>query len=91
VIKPGGPLVILEFFRPGKTRLFFDKLYNARILPLVGWAVTGDRAAYKYLPESIQRFVSRVEFEAALREAGFADASGEELFPAGVASLVVAR
>jgi demethylmenaquinone methyltransferase/2-methoxy-6-polyprenyl-1,4-benzoquinol methylase len=91
VIRPGGPLVVLEFFRPERPRFFFDKLYNAKILPLVGWAVTGDRAAYRYLPDSIARFVSRPEFEAKLREAGFAEARGEDLFPSGVASLVVAR
>jgi demethylmenaquinone methyltransferase/2-methoxy-6-polyprenyl-1,4-benzoquinol methylase len=91
VVRPGGPVVILEFFRPAKTRFFFDRLYNARVLPLIGWAVTGDRAAYQYLPASIARFVSRAEFETALHTAGFVEATGEELFPAGVASLVVAR
>jgi demethylmenaquinone methyltransferase/2-methoxy-6-polyprenyl-1,4-benzoquinol methylase len=91
VIRPGGTLVILEFFRPARPRLFFDRLYNARVLPLIGWAVTGDRAAYRYLPASIERFLSRTEFEAALRLAGFAETRGEDLFPAGVASMVVAR
>jgi demethylmenaquinone methyltransferase/2-methoxy-6-polyprenyl-1,4-benzoquinol methylase len=91
VIRPGGRLVILEFFRPRKPRLFFDRLYNARLLPLVGWLVSGDREAYRYLPASIERFLSRAEFEDQLRTAGFAEASGEDLFPSGVASLVVAR
>jgi ubiquinone/menaquinone biosynthesis methyltransferase len=91
VVRPGGAVVILEFFRPDRTRVFFDKLYNGKVLPLVGWAVTGDRDAYRYLPESIQRFRSRAEFEALLRAAGFTDVSGQDLFPGGVASLVVAR
>jgi demethylmenaquinone methyltransferase/2-methoxy-6-polyprenyl-1,4-benzoquinol methylase len=91
VVRPGGPVVILEFFRPEKKRFFFDRFYNARLLPLVGWAVTGDREAYRYLPASIERFVSRPRMEECLRQAGFASATGEELFPAGVASLVVAR
>jgi demethylmenaquinone methyltransferase/2-methoxy-6-polyprenyl-1,4-benzoquinol methylase len=91
VIQPGGPLVILEFFRPARKRLFFDGFYNAHLLPLLGWAVSGDREAYRYLPASIERFVSRPEMQERLRQAGFASAEGEELFPAGVASLVVAR
>lgn len=91
VVRPGGPVVILEFFRPARPRFFFDKLYNAHLLPLVGWAVTGDRDAYRYLPQSIAGFLSRPEFEERLRAAGFAETSGEELFPAGVASLLVAR
>jgi demethylmenaquinone methyltransferase / 2-methoxy-6-polyprenyl-1,4-benzoquinol methylase len=61
------------------------------VLPLLGWAVSGDREAYRYLPASIAAFRSRPEFEEALRTAGFAETAGEELFPAGVASLVVAR
>jgi ubiquinone/menaquinone biosynthesis C-methylase UbiE len=91
VVRPGGPIVILEFFRPARTRLFFDRFYNARVLPLLGWAVTGDRAAYQYLPASIARFLSRPEFEEALRTAGFAEVGGEDLFPGAVASMVVGR
>jgi demethylmenaquinone methyltransferase/2-methoxy-6-polyprenyl-1,4-benzoquinol methylase len=91
VVRPGGRLAVLEFFRPRKPRLFFDRLYNARLLPLVGWLVSGDREAYRYLPASIARFLSRAEFEDQLRAAGFTTVTGEDLFPAGVAGLVVAR
>jgi demethylmenaquinone methyltransferase/2-methoxy-6-polyprenyl-1,4-benzoquinol methylase len=91
VVRPGGVIVILEFFRPARTRLFFDRLYNGRILPLIGWAVTGDRAAYQYLPASIDRFVSRAQYEDLLRSVGFATVTGKDLFPGAVASMVVAR
>jgi demethylmenaquinone methyltransferase/2-methoxy-6-polyprenyl-1,4-benzoquinol methylase len=91
VVKPGGAIAILEFFRPAKPRLFFDKFYNAHLLPLVGWAVSGDREAYRYLPASIERFVSRPAYEELLRKVGFATVQGQDLFPSGVASLVVAR
>jgi ubiquinone/menaquinone biosynthesis C-methylase UbiE len=90
VVRPGGRIVILEFFRPEKSRFFFDKIYNARVLPLVGWAVTGDRAAYQYLPSSIAAFRSGDEYAAVLREVGFANVTVRPLFPAGVASQVVA-
>lgn len=90
VVRPGGQVAILEFFRPDRPRFFFDRIYNAHVLPLVGWAVTGDRAAYRYLPESIARFRSRAEFAGLLRQAGFADVDARPLFPSGVASLVVA-
>jgi demethylmenaquinone methyltransferase/2-methoxy-6-polyprenyl-1,4-benzoquinol methylase len=95
VVKPGGTIVILEFFRPASprrwSRLFFDRFYNARVLPLLGWAVTGDKAAYQYLPASIARFLSRAEFEQALQLAGFSQVRGEDLFPGAVASMVVGR
>jgi ubiquinone/menaquinone biosynthesis methyltransferase len=91
VIRPGGRLLVLEFFRPARPRPFWDGLWTGRLLPLVGWAVSGDRAAYRYLPESIQRFDTRADFEARLRAVGFADVRGHELFPGGIASLVEAR
>lgn len=89
VVRPGGRVAILEFFRADKRRFFFDA-YNAHVLPLVGWAITGDREAYRYLPDSIAQFRSLSEFVALMREAGFANVEGENLFPSGVASLVVA-
>jgi ubiquinone/menaquinone biosynthesis methyltransferase len=91
VIRPRGRLVILEFFRPVQPRPFWDGLWTGRLLPLLGWAISGDRAAYRYLPDSIQRFDTRADFEAKLRTAGFADVRGQELFPGGIASLVEAR
>ena len=91
VVRPGGRIAILEFFRPARPRLFFDRFYNAHLLPLLGWAVSGDREAYRYLPASIERFVSRPDFEALLRAVGFGEVHGQDLFPSGVASLVVAQ
>ncbi len=90
VVRPGGRIAILEFFRPERSRFFFDKLYNARVLPLLGWAVTGDREAYRYLPASIAAFRTREEYAALLRDAGFSHVDARPLFPSGVASLVVA-
>jgi ubiquinone/menaquinone biosynthesis methyltransferase len=91
VVRPKGRIAILEFFRPARKRPFWDGFYNARVLPLLGRVVTGDGAAYRYLPESIGRFVARDEFEDLLREVGFVTVRGVDLFPAGVASLVVAE
>jgi ubiquinone/menaquinone biosynthesis methyltransferase len=89
VVRPGGRVAILEFFRADRRRLFLDA-YNAHVLPLVGWAITGNREAYRYLPDSIAQFRSLAEFTALMREVGFSTAEGTSLFPSGVASLVVA-
>jgi demethylmenaquinone methyltransferase / 2-methoxy-6-polyprenyl-1,4-benzoquinol methylase len=91
VLRPGGRAAILEFFRPARRRLFWDGLFNPHVLPLVGRLVSGDKAAYRYLPDSIAGFLSREAFAGRLRAAGFAHVRGRDLFPASVASLVVAE
>jgi ubiquinone/menaquinone biosynthesis methyltransferase len=90
VVRPGGRVVILEFLRPDKTRFFFDRIWNPHVLPALGWIVTGDRAAYRYLPDSIAAFRSTAEFAALMTEVGFPTVETKALFPSGVATMVVA-
>jgi demethylmenaquinone methyltransferase / 2-methoxy-6-polyprenyl-1,4-benzoquinol methylase len=90
VVRPAGRVVILEFFRPARRRFFWDRLYGEHVLPLLGRAVTGDAAAYRYLPSSIAGFLTREQLAARLRAAGFATVHGGDLFPGSMASLVVA-
>lgn len=91
VLKPGGALVVLELFKPTRavTRAF-HAAYDRLVLPRVGGALSGDRAAYAYLAESMERFLTRAEYEALLREAGFVAVRGEDLL-LGVAGLVRAE
>jgi ubiquinone/menaquinone biosynthesis C-methylase UbiE len=72
VLRPGGALVVLEFCRPTRrcSRLF-HALYGRSLLPLVGGAVSGDAAAYRYLSRTMRGFMTRSELEAAMRSAGF--------------------
>jgi demethylmenaquinone methyltransferase / 2-methoxy-6-polyprenyl-1,4-benzoquinol methylase len=91
VIKPGGRLVVLDFFRPRRTvTRAVQSLYNQRVLPLVGGLVSGDRSAYRYLADSIERFATRVDVEKLCRDVGFAAARSEDL-TLGIASMVVAK
>jgi demethylmenaquinone methyltransferase/2-methoxy-6-polyprenyl-1,4-benzoquinol methylase len=74
VLKPSGVTAILEFSQPGDTA--FGKLYgfySRKVLPLIGGALSGSRAAYSYLPESIGKFPSAEDLAARMREAGFRD------------------
>lgn len=72
VLKPGGRLVILELSRPeNKIIRWFYNLYFLHILPKVGGKVSGDKAAYAYLPASVAAFPGKKEFMATMREAGF--------------------
>jgi len=84
----GAPLVVLEFFRPvSRGARLLHGVFNRAVLPAVGGAVSGDGGAYRYLPRSIEAFLSRSEFEACAVEAGFAQVLGEDLAP-GIASIV---
>jgi len=88
VLRPGAPLVVLEFFRPvSRGARLLHGVFNRAVLPAVGGAVSGDGGAYRYLPRSIEAFLSRSEFEACAVEAGFAQVLGEDLAP-GIASIV---
>ena len=73
MLEPGGVFVVLEFFRPTRvpTRVV-SRAVRARLLPLVGRLVSGDGEAYGYLSRSMRGFLTRAEFEQALREPAFA-------------------
>ncbi|MBR1490155.1 MAG: bifunctional demethylmenaquinone methyltransferase/2-methoxy-6-polyprenyl-1,4-benzoquinol methylase UbiE [Bacteroidales bacterium] len=72
VLKPGGKAVILELSVPQNkvVRWVYD-LYFLHILPWVGGAISGDRAAYKYLPASVHNFPAPKDFCAMMETAGF--------------------
>jgi len=90
VIRPGGKLGVLEFFRPeSRSSRLVHGAYNRLMLPVLGRLFSPDPAAYRYLVASMERFVTRPEFEAACRRAGFGEVCGETLFP-GVCGLVLA-
>lgn len=72
VLKPGMPLVILEPSFPTKFPLKqMFQLYFRVITPLVGKMISGDDAAYTYLPESVKAFPNGKEFVKICDEVGF--------------------
>lgn len=71
VLRPGGRLFVLEFSQP---QAWFRPLYFfylRKILPTIAGSVTGDRAAYVYLNETIEQFPGRAALADELRAAGF--------------------
>ncbi len=72
VLKPGGQLTILEFSTPvipGFRGLYV--WYSLKVLPRIGAILSGDKAAYTYLPESIREFPNQEKLAAELEAAGF--------------------
>ena len=81
VLRPGGRLVVLDFFQPiGFFPRVLQGSYNRIIVPLVGGMLTGTGQAYRYLNESIDAFQTPAEFVHLLKEAGI-DAEAQIMFP----------
>ena len=72
VLKPGGKAVILELSVPRNrvVRWAYD-LYFTHLLPAIGGAVSGDKAAYRYLPASVHNFPAPQDFCRMMEDAGF--------------------
>ena len=80
VLKTGGHFLCLEFSSvdlPGLDKLY--ELYSFNVIPAVGKVVTGDRAAYQYLVESIRKFPRPKEFARMIETAGFRRVSFKQL------------
>ena len=90
VLRPGGRLGILEFFRPESTGTrAVHVAINKLMVPVMGRILSPDPDAYRYLVRSMERFASRPEFEEGARRNGFVEVKGETLFP-GMCGLVTA-
>ena len=91
VLPPGGELLVLEFMG-GQSRLAYRMfaIYFRHVLPRIGRMVSRDRAAYDYLPQSVQEFHSRSEFAALLEGHGFEVQSQEDVM-LGIATITLAR
>lgn len=72
VLRPGGRLVILEFAEPGFAPIrWANQLYTNRIMPWTASMVARDESgAYRYLPRSIETFLSPEELGQLVRDAG---------------------
>jgi demethylmenaquinone methyltransferase/2-methoxy-6-polyprenyl-1,4-benzoquinol methylase len=81
VLRPGGRLVILEFGQPSLAPLrWFNGVYCKRLMPRTATLISGDRSgAYRYLPASVETFLSRPQMEQMMRDAGFEDVASTPL------------
>jgi demethylmenaquinone methyltransferase/2-methoxy-6-polyprenyl-1,4-benzoquinol methylase len=92
VLKPGGMAVILEFTKRedrgirGKVVDF----YMHKVLPTLGGLVSRNYAAYKYLPDSIEGFLTTDMLKNELQNAGF-EVLHTQPFSMGISTLLIAR
>lgn len=79
-LKPGGRIVILDTTKPKRNLLSpFIWLHMHLVIPLVGRLVSGVGAAYKYLPDSTEEFVSAEEMTVRMAAVGFKKINFERL------------
>jgi demethylmenaquinone methyltransferase/2-methoxy-6-polyprenyl-1,4-benzoquinol methylase len=82
----GGIVLVLEFSRPGGPFGPVLRGWTRIVPPLVGRLVSGDGAAYGYLPASVERFPAGAAMSARLEAAGLERVRATRL-TGGVATL----
>lgn len=90
VLKPGGHLLVLDFSVPPAPLRWLYRPYLHHVLPRLAGLLTGEKAAYDYLGDSIEKFPSGAAMCALLAGAGFSEARAEPL-SGGIVSLYTAR
>nr|WP_027881873.1 bifunctional demethylmenaquinone methyltransferase/2-methoxy-6-polyprenyl-1,4-benzoquinol methylase UbiE [Meiothermus rufus] len=90
VMAPGGRLCILEFPPPPQGGLgALYRFYFTRVLPWVGGLVSGNPAAYRYLPASVECFPTPPTLAGMMNQAGFQ--TRYRLFTGGIAALHIGQ
>lgn len=92
IIRQGGILVILEFTKCENPSLLERLMgfYTKNILPFVGGIVSKNYRAYRYLPDSIEEFLTTEKLNLELQEAGFIPLY-TKAFSANVCTLFIAK
>jgi demethylmenaquinone methyltransferase/2-methoxy-6-polyprenyl-1,4-benzoquinol methylase len=91
VLRPDGRLFVLEFSQPAPWFRPFYFFYLKQILPRIAGIVTGDRAAYDYLNDTIATFPGRAALAEEIRAAGYSAVSATGMSFGAVALHEAAR
>ncbi|HUY18934.1 MAG TPA: ubiquinone/menaquinone biosynthesis methyltransferase [Candidatus Binataceae bacterium] len=71
VLKPGGRIACLDVTHPPGVLRPLSLAYFNRIVPLIGGTLSGDFAAYRYLPRSLGELPEAGRLARMMAEAGF--------------------
>ena len=91
-LKPNGIVVILEFTKQDRTGVI-DKIVDfgmKNILPKIGGLISKNYEAYKYLPDSIEEFLTTEMLANELKSVGF-EMRYIKSFSMGISTLLIAQ
>lgn len=79
-LRHNGKIFVLEFSTPCNRFIRWAYgIYSHKILPRIGGAISHDRAAYEYLPDSVEEFPAPERFMEIMRQAGFSECRSRSL------------
>jgi demethylmenaquinone methyltransferase/2-methoxy-6-polyprenyl-1,4-benzoquinol methylase len=80
VVRPGGRVVCLDTTPPPRNVLRpFIEFHLHTVIPTLGRALSGQRDAYTYLPDSTEGFLTAEQLQAQMQAAGLRDVSFRRL------------
>jgi demethylmenaquinone methyltransferase/2-methoxy-6-polyprenyl-1,4-benzoquinol methylase len=92
VTRAGGRVACLEIAKPRLPVFrYLFQLYFYHLVPLIGGLISGQRAAYTYLPHSLTRFLSPHEIAEVMRQTGWREVRYKRLMLGTVAVHVGVR
>jgi demethylmenaquinone methyltransferase / 2-methoxy-6-polyprenyl-1,4-benzoquinol methylase len=89
VLRPNGHTLVLDFAVPPPPLRWIYRPYLHHVLPRVAALLTGEKAAYDYLGNSIESFPCGSKMCALINETGFTEAASEPL-SGGIVSIYTA-
>ncbi len=91
VLKPDGRIIILELSEPSNPVIrWVYNLYFTRIMPVIGRKVSGNSAAYHYLPASVISFPKKQEWMQTMTNCGFGEVR-HKAFSLGICRMYTGR
>ncbi len=71
VLKPGGRYLCLEFSKVQNSNLDFIYKNYSKLIPKIGKIVAGEKKAYEYLVNSIEKFINQDQLIFLMKKNGF--------------------